>query len=239
MIQYNFYKNIVYSMPMLLTSWVSGWSGQTIYNIYLLQIYNVAFTCFPIIVFAVMDLEYEKSELLAKPRLYRKGLQENLLTWGRYFWAMFEATIHGLLIFLIAFVAFDKSIANDGAVNDLRNDGNLCYICVVIAVTFKILFDSSVINVLVLMASAGSVGAYFFFVYTMGLIVELDIYNQLPEIHHFPQHYFMMGLLTFAVYPVVKFYRSMAELSRQNEAVLRKQSSHQRLLLGQEHSTLS
>ena len=42
----------------------------------------------------------------------------------------------------------------------------------------------------------------------------------------------MMGLLTFAVYPVVKFYRSMAELSRQNEAVLRKQSSHQRLLLG-------
>ena len=36
MITYNFYKNIVYSMPLVLVSWVSGWSGQTIYNIYLL-----------------------------------------------------------------------------------------------------------------------------------------------------------------------------------------------------------
>ena len=45
---------------MFLVSMYSGWSGQTIYNIYLLQIYNVAFTCWPIIVYAVLDLEYLK-----------------------------------------------------------------------------------------------------------------------------------------------------------------------------------
>ena len=60
MITYNFFKNIVYSIPMFLVSIYSGWSGQTIYNIYLLQIYNVAFTCWPIIVYAVLDLEYLK-----------------------------------------------------------------------------------------------------------------------------------------------------------------------------------
>lgn len=76
---------------------------------------------------------------------------------------------------------------------------------VVIAVTIKILLDSSNINVLVLMASVGSISAYFFFIYTMGLIKELEIFDQLPEVHHFPQQYYAMFFLTFAIYPFIKF----------------------------------
>ena len=110
-----------------------------------------------------------------------------MLTWGRYFQSALEAVIHGALIFIVAYVVFDRSIAKDGATNDLRNDGNLCYVCVVIAVTFKLLFDSSNINVFVLMASITSIALYFLFVYSMGLIKELEIFDQLPEIHHFPQ----------------------------------------------------
>jgi len=36
MIWYNFYKNMIYSVPMMLTGFISAWSAQTIYNIYLL-----------------------------------------------------------------------------------------------------------------------------------------------------------------------------------------------------------
>ena len=70
MITYNFYKNIVYSMPLVLTAWVSGWSSQTIYDIYLLQVYNVFFTAVPIVIFAVYDQEHSKQDFLAKPQLY-------------------------------------------------------------------------------------------------------------------------------------------------------------------------
>jgi len=104
-------------------------------------------------------------------------LRDNLLTWARYFWAVFESVVHGTIVYMVAYVAFDHSIAKDGLMNDLRNDGNLCYVSVVIAVTLKILFDSSNINVIVLMGSAGSVATYFFFVYSMGLIKELEIYD--------------------------------------------------------------
>ena len=55
MISYNFYKNIVFQMPLICFSWVSGWSGQTTYDIYLQQVFNLVFACFPIIVFAVYD----------------------------------------------------------------------------------------------------------------------------------------------------------------------------------------
>ena len=104
-------------------------------------------------------------------------MKENFLTWGRYFYAAFEAIVHGSAVFFVAFVTFDESIGQDGATNDLRNDGNLCYVCVVIAVTFKILFDSSNINALVLMASIGSIASYFLFVYSMGLIKEIEIFD--------------------------------------------------------------
>jgi len=135
------------------------------------------FTCVPIVFFAVMDLEYLKKEFLDKPELYRKGLKENFLSWSSYFSVASESIIHGLLIFLMAYVAFDYSLAKDGATNDLRNVGNLCYVIVVITVTLKVLLDSSNINILVLMASIGSIASYFFFIYTMGLIKELDIFD--------------------------------------------------------------
>lgn len=55
MTTYNFYKNIIYSMPLVCCGMISGYSSQTIYDIYLLQIYNLAFVCFPIMIYAVYD----------------------------------------------------------------------------------------------------------------------------------------------------------------------------------------
>ena len=59
----------------------------------------------------------------------------------------------------------------------MRSDGNICYAAVVMAVTFKILFDSNSINALVLLAAKVSTWAYFLFVFVMGQFVHLDIFN--------------------------------------------------------------
>ncbi len=75
-------------MPLVCVSIISGWSGQTIYDIYLLQVFNVFFTCFPIVVYSVYDLQYTKQELLSKPILYGKNLTDNFLSWGKYFTTM-------------------------------------------------------------------------------------------------------------------------------------------------------
>ena len=217
MISYNFYKNIVYSMPLVCASWVSGWSGQTIYDIYLLQVYNVAFTCFPIIIFAVYDQEFTKEELMNRPSLYSKGLRKNVLSWGKYFYAMIEAIIHGFLVFGLAYYVFDDSFGQGGETNDMRNDGNLCYASVVIAVTKKILYDSSNINMLVLFGAKASILAYFFFVYVMGLFPELPIYNQGEEIRHFPQQYFIILFLAFAPVPFWKLFQGLNSIMEEKQ----------------------
>ena len=93
--------------------------------------------------------------------------------------AMGEATLHGLLIYVVAYIYFDYVLADNGLNNDMRSDGNLCYSSVIIAVTFKILFDSNTINILVALGSLLSIISYFLFVYVMGLFLELDIFDQL------------------------------------------------------------
>ena len=173
----NFYKNIIYSMPLVLFSMLSGYSGQTTYDIYLLQVYNVFFTCFPIIVFAVFDWELPKRELVAKPKMYAEGLRENFLTWSKYFWALFEAIIHGFIIFVIGFMYFDQAVTQEGMTSDVRTDGNLIYASVVIAVTFRLLFDSYIINFLVLFSATMSICAYFVFVFVLSEFPQLDIFK--------------------------------------------------------------
>ena len=52
-------------MPLLVFSLFSAFSGQTVYDIYMLQIFNVVFTSIPIFVYAVLDWERPKADLVA------------------------------------------------------------------------------------------------------------------------------------------------------------------------------
>ena len=187
LITYNFYKNLIYSMPLILVSLVSGWSSQTIYDIYMLQIYNLTFTCFPIMIFAVYDFEFSKTELLENPRLYRKGLQENYLSWSKYFGMFTESIAHGFVIFVLAYYLFDMALAASGHTSDIRSDGNMCYMAVVFAVTLKLLMDSYSINVFVVIGVILSVGSYFGIVAIMSLFPQLDIFAQMEEMVVFNQ----------------------------------------------------
>ena len=57
-----------------------------------------------------MDWEFPKKDLIARPQLYAKGLKENYLDWSKYFWALFEAILHGFVIFVTGFMYFDSAL---------------------------------------------------------------------------------------------------------------------------------
>ena len=73
MINYTFYKNIVFVFPTLVYGFYSGWSATTYYELYLTQIYNVVFTVWPVIIYALFDQEHSKGKLRKDPSLYRRG----------------------------------------------------------------------------------------------------------------------------------------------------------------------
>ena len=77
LISYMFYKNVLFVFPMFLFGIYSMYSGSSIYDPYLNQLYNVFFTGAPIMWFGMMDFEHEKEELLKKPKYYSIGLKGN------------------------------------------------------------------------------------------------------------------------------------------------------------------
>ena len=85
--------------------------------------------------------------------------------------------VHGFFIFVVAYGFFDHALGWDGVTSDIRMDGNMTYVAVVLVANFKILFDSNSFNILVFLGSFLSILAYFLFVYVMGSFSELDIFD--------------------------------------------------------------
>ena len=56
---YMFYKNILFVMPQFWYGFWSAFSGQTLYESWIYQGYNLAFTAFPIMWYCVFDLQYK------------------------------------------------------------------------------------------------------------------------------------------------------------------------------------
>ena len=64
LIIYMFYKNILFVMPLFWFGFWNVFSGQTLYENLLYQMYNLIFTAFPIGCYAVLDFQYRKQEFL-------------------------------------------------------------------------------------------------------------------------------------------------------------------------------
>lgn len=59
MILYFFYKNMVMTLPQFYFSFFCGFSGQTVFDDWYITLYNLVFTCFPLLVKAILDQDVD------------------------------------------------------------------------------------------------------------------------------------------------------------------------------------
>lgn len=55
MILYFFYKNLVLTVPHITFAFYNGFSGQTIFDDYYLQFYNLFYTSWPLVIKACFE----------------------------------------------------------------------------------------------------------------------------------------------------------------------------------------
>lgn len=55
-----FYKNILFVMPLFIFGFKNAFSGQSFYEQWIYQMFNIIFTCFPVIWYAIFDFEFPK-----------------------------------------------------------------------------------------------------------------------------------------------------------------------------------
>ena len=106
---YNFYKNALYVLPQYWFGFYSTFSGQTLYEPLIYQMYNIMFTSVPIVWFAVMDTQFVKNDLLTNTKHYRIGLKDQCFGTA-VFWRWFTlGAVKALILMYICLYAMDLS----------------------------------------------------------------------------------------------------------------------------------
>lgn len=139
---YNFYKNALFVMPQFWFGLVSMYSGQTLYDPWIYQLFNIFFTCLPIIWYGCMDSEISNEELLANTNYYKQGMKNYLFNTKRFWKHVFIAGIQSFFIFLFCFNTNDGSNDFTGRTVDLWLVGSICYLCVVVIANMRILIST-------------------------------------------------------------------------------------------------
>ncbi|EGR32840.1 phospholipid-translocating p-type flippase family protein, putative [Ichthyophthirius multifiliis] len=144
---YNFFKNILLVMPQFWYGWTSLFSGQTLYNSFIYQLFNIFFSSVPIMVFAVWDYEYEDYVLQQNKRknYYLQGIKNQLFN-PKVFWIWFvSACVQGGIIFVISFFSMESNFIDqeNGYQQWFWASGTMVFGLVVVISNLKVLIISN------------------------------------------------------------------------------------------------
>ena len=83
--QYSFYKNIACFTCQLLFAIYSNFSGQSLYDVFFLFLFNTIYTSLPPVVYGLFEQRYPDTELLKFPELYKNNHGNFLMTKSMFF----------------------------------------------------------------------------------------------------------------------------------------------------------
>jgi magnesium-transporting ATPase (P-type) len=69
---YSLYKNITFTLPIAYWACFNGFSGQTLYDAWMITLYNIVFASVPVLVYALFEKDLPEDVLLTYPQLYKR-----------------------------------------------------------------------------------------------------------------------------------------------------------------------
>ena len=165
-IGYNFYKNILYSSPIFWAGTITVYSGVTIFDPWILQLYNPLFVALPCGYYGIYSLEFPQKKLVNNPKYYIQGMEGkcfNMLNFLKFIgFGFFE----GFLIFLLGNFWFNKG-NKDGLVDDFYSVGTAVFAAVIFVANLRIALQTNKHEIYSTMITSLSALSYFLVVFLM------------------------------------------------------------------------
>ena len=166
---YMFYKNVFMSMAHWWFNFYDGWSGQKYYTEGFIQLFNLAFTAFPILMLSVYDMDISPEMIFRYPQIYKASINnEYFKTSTFWLWILTALCESVVLAFLSLFFMMNSNSTEDTH----WSAGALCFTAVVFVVSSKIFFIQSRYywaNFLIIFLSL-------LFMYIVGFIIQSSQY---------------------------------------------------------------
>jgi phospholipid-translocating P-type ATPase (flippase) len=139
LINYAFYKNMVFSFVEMLFRFFCAFTGTSLYHSVLYTIFNVIFTSCPPVVFAALERDVSLEEMMDHPDLYVfEGKRNRMQSMSRFLFSLFLGFCHAIVCFWIPSLGLDPLVDPSGFEIGLEQLGVIVYGCVIVLVTLRL-----------------------------------------------------------------------------------------------------
>lgn len=185
---YNFYKNALFVMPQFWFGIVSLYSGQTLYDPWIYQFYNIIFASIPIIWFGIFDQEVSYDILYNDHRYYTQGLINKLFHSIRFWKWVLIGIIQGAIMFCFFYYSNNSPDVN-GRYQDLWSVGSMVYGAIVIIVNIRILYATNNHSLFSFTLFFLTVLSYFIVLIIMSKYQHFENFNNITIIFSNPNYF--------------------------------------------------
>merc|ERR1719242_109129 len=168
---YIFYKNGLLSLSSFYFGFYNGFSGQVFFNEWAYQSYNVVFTAFPVMLFAVIDRDHTDEYLKSHPQLYRLSQSGDYFNAKVFFTWVVDSLIASLLLVMIPLQCYENMTSPDhtGQSAGIWTVGLVTLTSIVLTANLRLAFISKSWMWLTHFGFFGSIVAYFFTIIVLNL----------------------------------------------------------------------
>lgn len=132
------YKNCLLITCQFWYCFISNGSGQTLFETWMLSLFNVIFTAGIPVVIGLTDQHITAPFLLRHPELYQQGQRNDAFAVGKFWKAAFNGFLQSFLIdFLIAGLLFGDGSGSGGLVGGLWTLGCCIYVSALVTILLK------------------------------------------------------------------------------------------------------
>ncbi|XP_021935483.1 probable phospholipid-transporting ATPase IF isoform X4 [Zootermopsis nevadensis] len=144
LVQYFFYKNIVFITPQVYYAFSNGFSTQPLYDTMFLTCYNVLFTSLPILIYGLFEQNHPAQTLLDYPQVYKNIRRNVLMSWSSFFqWITFGVWHSVVLYFVPYFMLLDNPVVFfSNTPMEMIAFGTFIFHCVVCVANLKLVLKS-------------------------------------------------------------------------------------------------
>ena len=206
LVNYSFYKNMVFSFCQIIFQFYSSFSGNTVYDSMLYTVFNVLFTSVPPVIYAGLERDVSQDSMENIPELYYfDGRREWIQSYRRFWMSLILGILHSFISFYVPYFGMYPFINSNGHAIDLSQFGLTVYGCVVLIVNLRIAFMCNYWTWLHHLFIWGSILIYPLAVCVVTYIkFSMNIYKTGIYVFANSSFYFsIIGTAVLAIFPVV------------------------------------
>ena len=106
------YKNAAFALGQFWFAYWCAWSGQRLYNDYMMLFFNMVFTAIPTIFIAMFEKDIREDIIMDHPELYRELRTGYLFNYKTAFLWLLTALYHSFGTFIIQFQSSNFEISS-------------------------------------------------------------------------------------------------------------------------------